>query len=263
MQNLLRATSPKRRRSGPRVALASRVEPDCDGTGAPPSGASPDFGLGDLCIEMPTPVELAAMRAVRIRHGRRDLSLRARGAWKRALPAQGAALLGVEFQELDAVHTAALWEILNLRALELTRFLVEHSDLAPIDVDLAMDVTLGTRRRQFAAGEWVYEAGASPDFDASIFIVAHGRVQLEARSANGDRVILDQADTGQVFGGAPTLLGVPHVDSALALEPIQLLEVDAFSLRNLLAEQPLVARALEQAALRRYLHHILALLRRG
>jgi hypothetical protein len=243
------------------VALTSRVELDCDGAQAPLQAATLDVGLGGLCIDMPCPVDLASVRTVRISHGRRDLALRARGAWARESSGRAGALLGVEFLDPDPVQRSVLWEILNLRALELTRFLVEHSDLAPIDVDLAMDVTLGTRRRQFAADEAIYRAGEGPEGESSIFIVAHGRVRLEALAASGTRIVLDHADSGQVFGGAPSLLGIPHVDSAVAVTPVQLLEVDAFSVHNLVAEKPLVGRALEQAALRRYVHHIPALLR--
>jgi hypothetical protein len=259
MQEVSAPLARERRRAGPRVALTSRVELECEGLATPLAGASLDVGLGGLCIELPCTVDLASVRSVRVRHGRRDLSLAARGSWLRGPSADGVVLLGVQFLDLDSGQSSSLWQLLNHRALELTRFLVEQSDLAPIDVDVAMDLTLGTRRRQFAANQRIYERGSQSE--SSIFIVAHGRVSLEAETASGVRILLDHADAGQVFGGAPSLLGIPHVDSALALSAVQLLEIDQFSFRNLVAEKPFVARALEHAALRRYLLHIPALLR--
>lgn len=261
MQKFPLAAARERRRAGPRVAMTSRVEIECEGVATPLSGVSRDVGLGGLCIELSGAVDLASVRSVRIRHGRRELSLAARGAWLKGQSPGGAALLGVQFRELDPGQSAMLWQLLNQRALELTRFLVEQSDLAPIDVDVAMDLALGTRGRQFAASHRIYEYGASAESELSIFIVAQGRVSLEAQTASGARVLLDHVGPGQVFGGAPSLLGIPHVDSASALGDVQLLEIDQFSLHNLVAEKPFVARALEHAALRRYLEHIPALLR--
>ena len=261
MQSGSPAAERERRRAGPRVALTSRVELECEGVASAQCGASLDVGLGGLCIELPCAIDLESVRSVRIRHGRRDLTLRARGSWQRDTLAHGVVLLGVQFLDLESQQSAALWELVNLRALELTRFLVERSDLAPIDVDIAMDLTLGTRRRQFAASQRIYRHGEEAESESSIFIVAHGRVCLEAETAGGVRVVLDHAEAGQVFGGAPSLLGIPHVDSAIAESAVQLLEIDEFSLRSLVAEKPLVARALEHAALRRYLRHIPALLR--
>jgi CRP-like cAMP-binding protein len=245
------------RRTSPRVALASRVDVEIDGNPDVAHGASLDLGIGGLCIRLAEAAPLERVTGIRIPNGRRELMLRARGAWQRKSPSDESFMLGVEFLSPGPGELTALWQLLNQRALELSRFLVDQSEFADTDIDILMDLALCTRRREFGAGVQIYVEGAAPWDESSIFIVAQGCVGLSARGASA-RVDLGSAGVGEVFGGIPTVLGIPHVDGACALTPVQLLEVDAFSLESLAREKPLVARTLERAALRQYMRRMSA-----
>jgi len=251
--------SPERRTS-PRVALASRVEVEIDGSEVAAQGASLDLGIGGLCIRLAQAVPLELVTGIRIPNGRRELALRARGAWQRASPTDESYMLGVEFLAPPPGELTALWQLLNQRALELSRFLVDQSEFANTDIDILMDLSLCTRRREFIEGVQIYAEGAAPWDESSIFIVAQGSVGLSARGANARAVDLGTVSVGEVFGGVPAVLGIPHVDSAHALTPVQLLEIDSYSLDSLGREKPVVGRTLERAALRHYLRRFPAML---
>jgi hypothetical protein len=241
----------RERRAGPRVAFTARVTLQFT-TGEVQLGASVDIGLGGVCLQLTKPVELATIRGVRIDTGHARLSLAARGSWQRVDPQRGTALLGIQFLDLGEEEISTLWSLLHQRALDLTRFLVERSGLGPIDIDVAMDLTLRTRRKEVEANRVIYRAGSDVIEEASIFIVAQGTVSLQVARADGTRAEIDVVEPGGVFGGIPMIIGVPHVDSAVAKTPVQLLEIDRYSLKDLVAEKPLAGRALERAVIKRY-----------
>ena len=253
---------PQDRRASPRVALASRVDVEIDGGTTVAQGASLDLGIGGLCIRLAQAAPLERVCGIRIPNGRRELALRARGAWQRKSPTDESYMLGVEFLAPPPGELTALWQLLNQRALELSRFLVDQSEFAETDIDILMDLALCTRRREFTEGVQIYAEGAVPWDESSIFIVAQGCVGLSMRGAGelARPVDLGTASVGEVFGGLPAVLGLPHVDSARALTPVQLLEIDAFSLESLAREKPLVARTLERVALRHYVRRFPMLL---
>jgi len=254
---------PQDRRASPRVALASRVDVELDDGTTVAQGASLDLGIGGLCIRLAQAAPLERVCGIRIPNGRRELALRARGAWQRKSPSDESFMLGVEFLAPPPGELTALWQLLNQRALELSRFLVDQSEFAETDIDILMDLALCTRRREFTEGVQIYAEGALPCDESSVFIVAQGSVGLSANGASVHAIDLGTASVGEVFGGLPAVLGLPHVDSARALTPVQLLEIDAFSLDSLAREKPLVARTLERAALRRYVRRFPVLLAGG
>ena len=245
------------RRAGPRVAYLSHVQVACNQP-APVVGATLDLGLGGVCVQVPETTALDAIRHVELQIGRRTLSAPVRCTWRRVTQMDGSAMLGLQFTDLREAQVSLLWEALNRRALELTRFLTEHSTLHPIEVDVAMDLAMRTRRREFGPNRYIYEQGTKGP-EESIFIIASGGVALEVVRDDGERVALDRARAGDVFGGLPILIGAAHADSAYSLEPVQLLEVDAYSIADLLAEKPLVGRAVERAVMGKYLARFCAL----
>jgi hypothetical protein len=239
------------RRAGPRVAFQSRVLLELEDH-APVEGVTLDVGLGGMCAQVGGVVALDRIRRVEVQVGRRALSAPARGAWRREAHGDGSVILGMQFTDLEDVQISLLWETLNRRALELTRFLVEHSSLHPIEVDVAMDLALRTRRRELGPDRYLYRQGSRGP-EESIFIIASGSVALEVTREDGESVVLDRAVAGNVFGGLPMLASLDHVDSARTLDATQLLEVDRYSFADLLAEKPLVGRALERAVMTKYL----------
>jgi hypothetical protein len=245
----------ERRRAGPRVAFWARAKLAA-GEREPIAAATLDIGLGGACVQVQCGEDLEAVKGLEIAVGRRPLSTAVRVAWQRRIG--GAAILGLQFLEVDIGETALIWEVLNRRALELTRFIVEHSSVDPVDVDVAMDMALRTRRREIAPQEYLYRQGTDGP-ERSIFIVASGSVELEVRRRDGEVACLDRAVSGDVFGGLPMMTGSPHVDSARALEPVQLLEIDDYSISDLLVEKPIAGRAVERAIFSRYLTRFQAL----
>ncbi len=237
------------RRAGPRVAFTARVNVVRENEKLL-MGATLDLGLGGMCLLLSEPIEVKAIRRVEISLGRSTLEVDAQGMWQRPDPT--GFVVGVQFLRVGAAESSTLWRSLQLRALDLSRFIVETSALSPIDVDVAMDITLRTRRREFQPGHAIYRAGDGESSEESILVLMSGSVLLEIPMRDAPPLEIERVEVGGVFGGVPLLLGVPHVESATAIDAVQALEIDRYSLWDLCAEKPLAGRTLERAVLRRY-----------
>jgi CRP-like cAMP-binding protein len=160
-------------------------------------------------------------------------------------------MTGVRFSALGRREQEILGDLLQRRIRELTRFVLESSTLAPLGIDDVMELTRRTRRRDFAPGRRIYQRGAGHEGEISIFIVAGGRVSLELPRPGCAPLVAGVLSCGDVFGGLPVVAGLAHCDSAVAVEPCQLIEIDEYSYRELCRESPRIARALEHAVVGR------------
>lgn len=250
--------SRKRRdqRAGPRVAITVPVDIFLGDRDEPIRARSLDLGMGGVCVqtEKSFPAEAACAVALELSAG--SLRLEARGVWQRDTVIEKTVLTGFQFAEPSVDAGRTIWKVLQRRVEELTRFIIEASDLQPIDVDEAMDLTLRTRRRYFPGGSYIYQQDTLDQTEESAFIVAHGQVSLEGRKHQGELFELDRISEGSVFGGLPIVMDLAHVDSAMAVSDVQVLEIDRYSYRELVREKPLVARGLDRAVIQRCIAHL-------
>jgi CRP/FNR family transcriptional regulator len=84
-------------------------------------------------------------------------------------------------------------------------------------------------------GEWVFVLG---DPANSIYFLQKGRVKLTALSAEGQEVLHEIINPGEIFGDTSAMLGVPRTTSAQALELSLLYEISRKDFEALLVLNP-------------------------
>jgi CRP-like cAMP-binding protein len=95
--------------------------------------------------------------------------------------------------------------------------------------------------RNYRKNEGVYELGQPAD---TLYVVVRGRARLRDRDWEGRDITVSFSAEGELFG-LEALAGMPYrVLSATAAEGSELLSIDAEALRDLLARDPGLTRAL-------------------
>jgi len=89
--------------------------------------------------------------------------------------------------------------------------------------------------RDFAANQRIYKAG---DPHGPAYVMLSGAVTVTLIDEDGQEVIFSQPHHGDVFGFASMLEGVPHLTTAIALEPTTCIEVDRNDISTLLEKKP-------------------------
>lgn len=87
----------------------------------------------------------------------------------------------------------------------------------------------------FTAGEPIIRQG---DPGRSFYIVRDGRVEIQARDADGRVFFTKELGPGQFFGEISLLTGEPRTASVVALEESELLRLDKDAFRRLMEENP-------------------------
>lgn len=103
-------------------------------------------------------------------------------------------------------------------------------DDARLDVLAAAATT-----RRLAAREELCHKG---DDAAQVYVVASGRLKVVAASSEGDEVVLNLLDAGEVIGELPMLLGGPRTATVVALEPSEMVVLERREFLRFLREHP-------------------------
>jgi hypothetical protein len=217
------------RRGSPRVAVTAPVSIACEGSAVPLKGPSLDIGLGGVCVQLDEEVDLASIRHVSIRVDRTDIEFGGTGVWQRRAKGNGRVIVGVEFVRVQPRDSWVLWGLLSTRVLGLARFLVECSEFEGLTIDVAMDIAMRTRRRQFDPGSTIYRRGRTEPDARSIFVIMAGCVDLIREAEDGRSLALGRACQGAVIGGLPLVMDMEHADSGVCLDNVELLEIDEFA----------------------------------
>jgi CRP/FNR family transcriptional regulator, cyclic AMP receptor protein len=88
---------------------------------------------------------------------------------------------------------------------------------------------------QFKEGDYVFHLG---DAGHSLYIVHNGRVQVYVENTEGDKIVLSEIESGEVFGEISLLDGGPRTATAIAMENTELLRLDRESLQELVSTHP-------------------------
>ena len=114
------------------------------------------------------------------------------------------------------------------------------------------------RTRRLAAGQVLFNAG---DPDDILYIVARGEIEiLEANGSNGvprDQPIASLRE-GEAFGEMALLSDSPRTATARSAGDVELLEIDRKDFERLVAEDQVLARAVEQLRHDRALNNLSA-----
>ena len=250
------------KRVSTRVAAYFPVKLYLEGLPGPLAARSRDVGPGGICVGTRSPFALSSVQRVAIELPSGPLVLAAEGRWQREIAAEHAMVSGIQFMDPPRAETFTISKFVRDRASELAQFMQEHSDLAGLDVDCAMDLALFTRLREVPAGHRLYCQGKRSDGGESIFVVYRGSVALEVAVDGDDRVRLERVEAGGVFGGLPLVAGVPHVESASTETDSLLLEIDPYTFHFLEWAKPPLARGLTQIVIRKQVLHLSNLITR-
>ena len=105
-----------------------------------------------------------------------------------------------------------------------------------LDQDEA-DILAGqVEMREFAARQRIYKQG---DSDGKAYVVVSGSVRVTTLDEDHQEVVIDEAGHGQIFGLASMLEGIPHMTTAMALEPTTCVELDRNDIEVLLKRKPM------------------------
>ena len=91
------------------------------------------------------------------------------------------------------------------------------------------------RPRTFRAGERIFEAGDRGD---ALYIIRSGQVRLELTTDEGECLLLDEVDAGEVLGEISFLDSGPRTASAIAAEDSELLEFERGQLLTFVQQHP-------------------------
>lgn len=85
------------------------------------------------------------------------------------------------------------------------------------------------------AGSTLFRVGDPGD---ALYVVSHGRIELFIKDHTGDKIVLTQADRGDMFGEVSLLDGGPRAATAIALEDSELLKLDRGDLQQFIRTKP-------------------------
>jgi CRP/FNR family cyclic AMP-dependent transcriptional regulator len=89
--------------------------------------------------------------------------------------------------------------------------------------------------RHFRAGERIFSAG---DRGETLYVIRSGKVRLELTTNEGECLLLDQVDPGEVLGEISFLDAGPRTASAIAAEDSELLEFERGQLLMFVQQHP-------------------------
>jgi CRP-like cAMP-binding protein len=236
------------RRALARVPMDAALRLQLGGLPGPLPARARDLGMGGLCIATPTRFELSELRRMTLLHPTEKLELDVEGRWQAEVPGRDAFLSGVRFLQLDTKSLDRLWDIVHDQTKYLSRWLSQHSILKALPLADLIQVIHSMRLRDVASGEMLYRQGVRQPGDDSIGVLVTGAVVLERASARGRKVMLGSVGRGDLFGGSALLSGAPPLESAIASEATQCLEISRGSLDFLEGACPSLAADLTSIA---------------
>lgn len=111
---------------------------------------------------------------------------------------------------------------------------------APLSAEETEKLAAATVRHVFAPNEVVIRAG---DQGASMFVVHHGRVQVQVSEAGKPRPVAELGE-GAFFGEMALFTGEPRTASVVALEETEVLEIGHAAMKHLFDTNPDLAESI-------------------
>jgi HD-GYP domain-containing protein (c-di-GMP phosphodiesterase class II) len=110
--------------------------------------------------------------------------------------------------------------------------------LSPLPAEALRDLAARARRRQFRAGEIVFNEG---DEGKSLFVVRRGVLKV-VRPTHDDRLVLHRLEPGEAFGELAVLNSAPRSASVIAIEDCEMVEIGKGDFEAVLDAHPRATR---------------------
>ena len=244
------APNPRDARNEPRVAAEFTVALHSQDFSGPLAASARDLSTDGMCVVTRSPIGLASVRRATLQLASGPLEVTTEGRWQAPSANEGLVASGFCFPRLEASAKARLYAEVRARAEEVARFLHFESELAELCSDDAIALAGHSRLRIVTARGAVYRQDTTSPGDDAIFALLDGRVSLRHRLGPASEVSAPELRRGAVFGGLPTLLDLPHAETAATLVETRLLEISRGSLAYLRLGNPLLAERLARIVLR-------------
>ena len=204
---------------------------------------SVDIGMQGICVNTRCPIDRDSVGLIRFVLGRDHLELSVTPRWSSETLSDEGPLIGFSFDTVDVRSEASLWNFVQERGRELSRFLRSCDGLDQLTFEDSFELALSTRLRDVERDQMVYGRAGS----ASIFLLFRGSVALE-RTCDRHGQEFARVQPGEIFGGAPTLAGCTPFERAVATENSTVLEFLAYNVDYLISAKPPLGVALLRAA---------------
>lgn len=235
-------------RAVPRVAVDLPVDLCVRDLPGPLPGRARDLGVSGACIASASPFALKSVQELVLPFPRGPLRVSAEGIWQRELPSDDLVLTGVIFRALEPAALDQLWDLVFASGKRVARFLYERARVRELGVDEGLGLAEVSRYREVPAGRFAYRQGMLDN--RSIYFLARGQISLKMRVRDAIEVEIERLQPGALFGGMPLLTDLPHAESAVAVDDVQLLEIEPAAYRFLRQAKPWLGFRLSQALLR-------------
>jgi len=205
-----------------------------------------DIGTGGVCVRTASPIDGALVRQIRFKLDRHDLEFMVSCKWSSPVGSSAGPLSGFVFEHVDARSEAALWSFIQARAMDIATFLRTCGGLTELTFQDAIELALATRIRELESGQIVY-GGAESEPCGSIFALFRGNVMIERKAKRRNQQATPM-ESGELFGGLPTIAGCEPLERAVATSDSTLLEFIDYNTGYLLTYKPTLGSALVRAA---------------
>ncbi len=248
--------APLEMRMSPRVATHLPATVLVAGSAQPLACLVRDLGTGGACIQTPAQFALRNARELVIDLPGQPLGLAVEGRWQQSAALEQAVLSGLEFMAPSPEDAKRIREFVQEFANVLTRFIENESDLSSLALDEAMDVALLTRLREANGGTCICRQDSANPGEDSIFLLLRGSVTLEAAGPQQHQLTLERVRVGGLFGGISLVADARPPLSAVAAEPVMLMEIDGPSFRHLERAKPAVAEHVARIVIGKTVSHL-------
>ena len=106
---------------------------------------------------------------------------------------------------------------------------------ALLDADELCVLAEQVEMRDFDEHQRIYKAGEQ---SSGAYVVMNGVVHVTIEDAQGQEVVTDRPEHGELFGFASMLEGTPHKTTAVAMSKVTCLEVDRMDIATLVEKKP-------------------------
>ena len=130
-----------------------------------------------------------------------------------------------------------------VQLMEAARSLAQHF-IARIPTDNSDALQAGVRRRDFLAGETVFEKGDPGD---AMYVIVKGQVRVVLPSPDGNEALVATMDDGDFFGELSLIDGEPRSATIIASQPTETIVLFREGFQDFLRQSPDVAIEMLQA----------------
>lgn len=254
---------PMELRAQPRVATDFPVRLYSHDFSGPLHGRTRDLGLHGACLATASPFAIKSLYRIELILPTVLVEVSARGCWQREQPGDDLIFTGIAFGGLSPSQNEAIWRILIGAGQQLARFLYENSTLWELGLEEAMGLSQVTRYRSIPAGRTLYRQDTRNPGEDSIFLLMEGQVGLQVRVRDALELDVGRLGPGDLFGGFPLVVDLPHIESAIAETDTSLLEIDSAAFRYVRSAKPWLGQRLTSAVIRVSAERVRAIVERA